>query len=86
MAVTGTGGLVLADGQRLWTSTDLGRTWQRLSPKGLPGTVLSVIAAPDGTLFSVVQPPGAAAVALTRSTDGGDGWSELRLPPAPGKR
>jgi photosystem II stability/assembly factor-like uncharacterized protein len=86
MAVTYTGDLLLADGRRLWTSPDLGRTWRSLSPKGLPGGVLSVIAAPDGTFFSVVQPPGAAAVALMRSTDGGGGWNEIRLPAAPARR
>jgi photosystem II stability/assembly factor-like uncharacterized protein len=85
MAVDGAGTFLLADGRRLWSSSDFGRTWHSRLLTGLAGGLLSVIAAADGSLFAVAQsgPAGAATLTLARSRDGGGQWTEIRLPPEP---
>lgn len=77
------GGLVVADGKRLWSSADLGRTWRSGTVAGPDGQRSTLLAARDGMLLVARLAAPATASALLRSLDGGGHWSEIRLPPAP---
>jgi len=85
MAIDDAGTFLLADGRRLWSSADLGRTWHSRALNGLTGGLQSVIAAPDGSLFSVAHtgPASAVTVMLARDQPGGGRLTEIRLPPEP---
>jgi photosystem II stability/assembly factor-like uncharacterized protein len=78
------GRLLLADDHLLWTSSDDARTWQARAlnlPHG--ARVLSLVAARAGALFIVAErqlSASARGVALFRSLDGGDHWTEIHLP------
>ncbi|HEY7201479.1 MAG TPA: sialidase family protein [Candidatus Dormibacteraeota bacterium] len=79
------GRLVLVDGTRLWSSTDLGHTWQSRTVTGPDGQRSTLISARGGMLLvaRLPAPGGATAAALLRSVDGGGHWTEIALPPAP---
>jgi photosystem II stability/assembly factor-like uncharacterized protein len=63
----------------LWVTSDSGRTWSARSiPCGFPAFVVSLSAAPDGTLFAVCAgQPGAGnqLKSVLRSSDGGATWT-----------
>jgi photosystem II stability/assembly factor-like uncharacterized protein len=82
VAVDDAGRLVQADDRRLWTSADLGLTWQSRPLPGPAGQLTAVVSARGGALF-VVASPGAFSTSptrLLRSVDGGDRWTEVHLP------
>ncbi len=82
MASDGAGRLLLADGRRLWSSPDLGRTWSSRPVTGPAGQLSAVASALGGALFVITSsgPVGAARRTLQRSLDGGGRWTEVRLP------
>jgi hypothetical protein len=82
MASDGAGRLLLADGRRLWSSPDLGRTWSSRPVAGPAGQVSAMASALGGALFVITSsgPAGAASRTLLRSLDGGGRWTEVRLP------
>lgn len=79
------GRLVLADGTRLWSSADLGRTWQSRVIAVPDGRRSTLISARGGMLLvaRLAAPGGGTTPSLWRSLDGGSTWTEIALPPVP---
>lgn len=79
------GRLMLADGTRLWSSADLGRTWQSQTVPGPDGQRSILISARGGMVLvaRLATPDGATTPTLLRSLDGGNHWTEIALPPVP---
>ena len=78
------GRLLLADDQLLWTSSDYARTWHARAlslPNG--ARALTLVAARAGAVFIIAErrlSASARGVALFRSLDAGDHWTEIHLP------
>lgn len=70
---------MLADGTRLWSSADLGRTWQARTVPGPDGQRSTLVSARGGLLLVARLAPGVAP-ALLLSLDGGGRWTEIALP------
>lgn len=77
--------------ESLWSSSDGGRTWSRVTAHGLPGNgrelnpsavsdpfALAAVSSRDAWLARTTGTPG-----LWRTTDGGGTWSRVRIPTAP---
>jgi hypothetical protein len=88
-----TGRLLLVDDQRLWISTDEGRTWQGHAIQMPPGErTVALFSARGGALFALAWHPApeslrrgpsranSGQLGLLRSRDGGDRWIEVALP------
>jgi photosystem II stability/assembly factor-like uncharacterized protein len=83
MTFDDSGGLVLADGTRLWFSADLGHTWQPRTVSGPDGQRSTLLSARGGMLLvaRLAVPGSATRPALLCSVDGGSHWREIALPP-----
>jgi hypothetical protein len=88
-----TGRLLLVDDQRLWISSDEGRTWQGHTIQMPPGErIVALFSARGGALFALAWRPApeslrqgpsvanSGQLGLLRSRDGGARWIEVALP------
>ena len=84
MVFNDAGALLLADGRRLWSSSDLGQTWHSRPLPSMAGNLSAMISARARVLFLITVSTASSSptVRLMRSLNGGDHWTEIPLPAA----
>ena len=73
-------GTVYAGGNALWQSRDHGTTWKKISPTGIPGSVVGIACDPDNAKriwFSAATWDGSSMGGVFRSDDGGKTWVDI---------